>query len=170
MSGVPATKQSQTDEYWAQQVKEANWRISNILGNVGMHNYGASILDVYCQEGILVSRLHDADFEGAFGLETEEGYVRFWEHDNPFAIAGLPTIPFGDDTYDIVSCFGGFDRTDDWDTLTTEMKRVTKSKIFIRPFHDRSLQRRGEMLRFFMDHRLFLDGYNPVHGFYTLRK
>ncbi len=141
-----------------------------MLRNVGMHNYDASILDVYCQEGIMVSRLHDAEFGGAFGLEDEEGYMRVWEHENPFAIAGLPTIPFGDETYDIVCSFGGFDRTTDWSHLTEEMKRVTKDKLFIRPFSERSLHRKGEMLRFFMDHRLFLDSYNPVHGFYTLRK
>jgi len=177
LSGGTSLLTLPTKEYWSQRYndkfdeisQEASWRISNIISVVGGHNHNAKILDLYCGFGAMVDKMVHGGFKNTYGIDSDEALGEYW--DTNFLSLGDPLdTGFDDESFDLVSCFGGFERTDKHDELLEEMKRLTTKVIAIRPYDKRSFELQKKALPVLMKHRFEMIKYNPVHGYLTCIK
>lgn len=178
MSGVTCSSTSQTKEYWAQQYsdnfddvsREATWRISSVFAAIGGHNYKARVLDLYCGLGAMVEKMSDGGFHSIYGVDDAETLSDYWFHKERLSVMDPLDTDYNDDSFELVTCYGGFDRTDRHDDLLNEMRRLTSSLIVFRPYDQRGFEHQKKALPLLMEHRLDMVKFNPVHGYITLRK
>lgn len=165
-------------EYWEQQYndrfddisREASWRISNITSVIGGHHHKARVLDLYCGLGAMVEKMSDGGFHSVYGVDDDDALSDYWFHKDRLTVMDPLNTTYNDDSFDLVTCFGGFDRTDRHDELLEEMKRLTSSAIIIRPYEVQNFKEQKKALPLLMKHRLEVVRYNPVHGYLTCVK
>lgn len=109
----------------------------NQLDNLGINAHGKSVLDVGCGPGNLLVALSTDAPERLVGVDIDATFLTFGGSqlkklvENTPALpallrAALPTLPFADETFDLVTCFLVMPHVPDDSVALTELARVLK--------------------------------------------
>ena len=107
------------------------------LDNLGINANSKRVLDVGCGPGNLLVALSTDAPERLIGVDIDETFLAFARAqieksiDPPSAVptlfcASLPTLPFADETFDLVTCFLVMPHVPDDRVALTELARVLK--------------------------------------------
>ena len=180
MSGETATSPSPANSYWERQFNdkfddislEASLQIVVVTRLMGTHNYDLEMLDLYCGFGAMVQKMVGGGFEKAKGMDPDPSVEEYWDREGCLEVDNPLSCDYEDESFDLVTCFGGFSRISqpEYPTLLEEMKRLTKGKIIFKPYADRGNDTRKEVIPLLLEHRLVPSKYNPFRGHYILTK
>lgn len=107
------------------------------LDNLGINAHGKKVLDVGCGPGNLLVALSADTPELLVGVDIDATFLTFGcsqiaeliENPAPIPVllrAALPTLPFADETFDLVTCFLVMPHVPDDTTALAELARVLK--------------------------------------------